>query len=373
MSAGIYVHVPFCLTRCGYCDFNAYAGLDHLASRYVRALLARGGPRRAGVGGGGGRRACSSAGARRRRSTSPDLEGSARATCATASTVAEDAEVTIEANPDTVDRAEARRRCSRPGYDAAVDGRAVVRPRRAGGARARPRPGVGPARVRTRRGPPAIANVNLDLIYGAERRDARVVGAHAARGDRPRARARLGVRAHDRARDPARAQGRGGRRAAARPATCRRTCSSWRATLLARRRLRPLRGVELGASPGSSAVTTSGYWERRPYLGLGAGAHSYRDDRRWWNVRPPEEYLTLVEAGRPPGRRRGAARAGRRLPRGGVPPPADPRGHPVVVGRAASAPRRSSSPACFATTTARSSRRSAACSLLNELVLALAG
>ena len=38
-TAGIYVHVPFCLTRCGYCDFNAYAGLDHLASRYVSALL----------------------------------------------------------------------------------------------------------------------------------------------------------------------------------------------------------------------------------------------------------------------------------------------------------------------------------------------
>ena len=36
---GVYVHVPFCLTRCGYCDFNAYAGLDHLASRYVSALL----------------------------------------------------------------------------------------------------------------------------------------------------------------------------------------------------------------------------------------------------------------------------------------------------------------------------------------------
>ncbi|HET9672386.1 MAG TPA: radical SAM protein, partial [Actinomycetota bacterium] len=36
--AGIYVHVPFCLTRCGYCDFNAYAELDHLASPYVAAL-----------------------------------------------------------------------------------------------------------------------------------------------------------------------------------------------------------------------------------------------------------------------------------------------------------------------------------------------
>ena len=48
-SAGIYVHVPFCLTRCGYCDFNAYAGLDHLAPRYVRALLTEAGwPRRRG-------------------------------------------------------------------------------------------------------------------------------------------------------------------------------------------------------------------------------------------------------------------------------------------------------------------------------------
>ena len=36
--AGLYVHVLFCLTRCGYCDFNTYAGLDHLKGRYLGAL-----------------------------------------------------------------------------------------------------------------------------------------------------------------------------------------------------------------------------------------------------------------------------------------------------------------------------------------------
>jgi oxygen-independent coproporphyrinogen-3 oxidase len=54
------------------------------------------------------------------------------------------------------------------------------------------------------------------------------------------------------------------------------------------------------AMPGRECIHNVGYWEGRPYLGLGAGAHSYRDGRRWWNVKPPTAYLEAVSAGRPP-------------------------------------------------------------------------
>jgi coproporphyrinogen III oxidase-like Fe-S oxidoreductase len=50
------------------------------------------------------------------------------------------------------------------------------------------------------------------------------------------------------------------------------------------------------ARPGFRCTHNMGYWEGRPYLGLGAGAHSYRDGRRWWNVRPPQQYMEMVGA-----------------------------------------------------------------------------
>ena len=34
----LYVHIPFCTAKCGYCDFNSYAGQDHLIPAYDRAL-----------------------------------------------------------------------------------------------------------------------------------------------------------------------------------------------------------------------------------------------------------------------------------------------------------------------------------------------
>ena len=34
----LYLHIPFCKHKCGYCDFNAYAGMDRLMPDYVDAL-----------------------------------------------------------------------------------------------------------------------------------------------------------------------------------------------------------------------------------------------------------------------------------------------------------------------------------------------
>ena len=34
----VYLHIPFCVHRCGYCDFNTYAGLEGLIPAYTRAL-----------------------------------------------------------------------------------------------------------------------------------------------------------------------------------------------------------------------------------------------------------------------------------------------------------------------------------------------
>jgi oxygen-independent coproporphyrinogen-3 oxidase len=55
------------------------------------------------------------------------------------------------------------------------------------------------------------------------------------------------------------------------------------------------------ALPGRDSRHNGAYWARRPYTGLGAGAHSYDGaTHRSWNARDLDAYLYAVESGRSP-------------------------------------------------------------------------
>jgi oxygen-independent coproporphyrinogen-3 oxidase len=93
----LYLHVPFCATRCHYCDFNTYAGLEAFFEPYVAALCreirsagaARGRPPASTIFIGGGTPTVLPA----------DLLAQALAACREAFDVAAAAEITCEANP----------------------------------------------------------------------------------------------------------------------------------------------------------------------------------------------------------------------------------------------------------------------------------
>jgi oxygen-independent coproporphyrinogen-3 oxidase len=104
-TVSLYLHIPFCHTRCHYCDFNTYAGILPLREPYVRALITEvelagqlaqltdGAPRRSRTiffGGG-----------------TPSLLTVTQITrllaaCRKAFAVDEQAEITLEANPGTL-------------------------------------------------------------------------------------------------------------------------------------------------------------------------------------------------------------------------------------------------------------------------------
>ncbi len=99
-SIGIYIHIPFCRSKCYYCDFNSYAGREHLAGSYFDALYREmalrsryiGGRRVSSVFIGGG---------------TPSLVDAAYITrliglCRECFHVDDDAEISIESNPGTL-------------------------------------------------------------------------------------------------------------------------------------------------------------------------------------------------------------------------------------------------------------------------------
>ncbi len=56
------------------------------------------------------------------------------------------------------------------------------------------------------------------------------------------------------------------------------------------------RGGSINQLPPQSRHNLT-YWLNQSYLGFGAGAHSYFDSARYWNILPPLEYIARVERG----------------------------------------------------------------------------
>ena len=37
-TAGIYIHIPFCTTKCNYCDFYSITDSESLIPRFIKAI-----------------------------------------------------------------------------------------------------------------------------------------------------------------------------------------------------------------------------------------------------------------------------------------------------------------------------------------------
>lgn len=113
-----YVHIPFCVSKCSYCDFNSYAGMESVYADYVCALTAE--IKRSADGGHGEPPLRSDDTCSGRSPCWPDLDtvyfGGGTPTVLSVSDlsgildavrqslgIAPEAEITIEANPGTVD------------------------------------------------------------------------------------------------------------------------------------------------------------------------------------------------------------------------------------------------------------------------------
>jgi oxygen-independent coproporphyrinogen-3 oxidase len=290
-ATALYIHIPFCLRKCTYCSFNSYAGLENLHEAYVASLQREMTLASDGEGGqcarsvyiGGGTPTV----------LGKELLGKILSTCNDHFPLLSGAEITIEANPGTVDadllsellrRGVNRLSLGAQSFDdgmlsllgrihtvrEAVDSFLLAREH-------------------------AFANINLDLIYGLPNQDldqwtgdlrealclrpdhlslyalslepGTPLFDSASRGDLPVPDPDLSALMYERA-----------QRELARAGYIHYEISNW-------------------ATPGHECQHNQTYWRNAPYLGFGAGAHSFWGGERFWNVAHPEEYVHRVQRG----------------------------------------------------------------------------
>jgi putative oxygen-independent coproporphyrinogen III oxidase len=290
---GVYVHVPFCASRCGYCDFNTYVpGEGAGPDGFVDAVLAEwalanevlgGAPEAATVFVGGGTP-----------TLLPDEELERLLSAIPRRT---NAEVTVEANPDTVDL-DRLRALRRAGATRISLGMQSAAPHVLAALERTHTPGAAVAAARAACAA-GFEHVSLDLIYGTPgERDAdwaaSLDAVLAAGVDHVSAYA-LTVEPGTRLHAPVRS---GRTRAPDEDAQARRYRGA-DATL----RAAGFAWYEIcnwAAHDGARCAHNLGYWRSHDWWGLGPGAHSHVGGVRWWNVLHPARYARAAAAHRSP-------------------------------------------------------------------------
>ena len=293
---GIYIHVPFCAARCGYCDFNTYVpSSPGQPSEYVDAALLEISRARAELGDrrvatvfiGGGTPTLLGAGELLRL-----LDG-----VQSAFGLLPDAEVTTEANPESTGpqllhalRAGGFTRISLGMQSASPHVlRTLDRVHTPGRATA--------AAIEAREA--GFEHVSLDLIYGTpgETDTDWKRTLESALGAEPDH-----ISAYALTVEHGTAMGRSvaaGRVPAPDDADQARRYAFADEYLSAR----GFDWYELSSwatSPGSRCRHNIGYWRSYDWWGIGPGAHSHVAGVRWWNVLRPAAYAQALSAGRSP-------------------------------------------------------------------------
>lgn len=294
-SHHLYVHVPFCRLVCAYCDFVTVGGRAADIPRYVDALLAElemrpaGGDLQTIYFGGGTPSLLPAADFARLIASAARRWGSAPA------------EITIEANPsgrETPDWAGLRA----AGVNRISLGVQSLRDADLGSLARGHTAAEALAAYRAARAA-GFDNISVDLIYGIPGQSLAgwLAGLRAAVALAPEHLSLYGLQlalAPDEWAAPP-----------------RRGAIRWRRLMAARQddelaaaqyelaeemlEGAGYRHYELSswARPGWESRHNEAYWARRPYTGIGAGAHSYDGETRSWNDRDLDRYLATIERG----------------------------------------------------------------------------
>jgi putative oxygen-independent coproporphyrinogen III oxidase len=279
---GVYVHIPFCASKCDYCAFATWTDRHHLTDAYLAALrrdieraIADGMPAATSIFVGGG--------------TPSMVDGDALAEVIGLVPVGPDAEITVECNPDNVTDAllESYRRGGVNRISLGVQSMSSHVLGALGRQHDQRNVRVAVEAIRK----VGLESFNLDVIYGAAGEsidDWRHTIDEIVALEPPH------VSAYALTVEP-------GTPLAGQPDRHPDDDDQADKYELVDDALAAagLSNYEISnwSRPGHECRHNVLYWRQQNYLGFGCAAHSHRDGRRWWNVRTPERYIDAVAAG----------------------------------------------------------------------------